>query len=483
MTVNPVTVEPQARGAAPIARDDISAHIELSWDELFGMDGAEVERFQLRAAQRRFEELVPRVKLLKGQVNATGISSIRSLEDLVPLLFKDAVYKSYPISLIEKNRFDQLTQWLAGLTNLDLSGADLRGVDGIDSWLDALEAQTHLCVFHTSGTSGKLSFLPRSTVEEELYFEGFMKLHAGFGDDKGAKLGGKDDIRLPVVFPSWRYGRQVAQRVLRHTQRRVAPTPQECYTLTNGTLSADLLALSGRIRIAQAKGQLHEMKLSDPMRVALKRYLEEQERRPQETAQFFVDVVEKLRGKRVLIQCVQSVLVSAAKAGLARGLSHVFAPDSCAGTGGGAKGVEMPENWQEILKTFTGISRWRRAYGMTEMIGGMRICDEGYYHIPPYYIPFLLDPKSGAPLARSGTVTGQFAFLDLLSQTHWGGIVTGDRVTIEWDRQCGCGRKGAHIHSNIMRYSELAAEDGDDKISCAATIDRTDEALKMLINI
>jgi hypothetical protein len=34
-----------------------------------------------------------------------------------------------------------------------------------------------------------------------------------------------------------------------------------------------------------------------------------------------------------------------------------------------------------------------------------------------------------------------------------------------------------------MRYSELAAEDGDDKISCAATIDRTDESLKMLINI
>jgi hypothetical protein len=477
------SLEPQTPGIAPIVRDHIAAHIELSWDELFALDRAEVERFQLRSAQRRFEELTPKVKLLKGQVDAMGITAIRSLEDLVPLLFKDAVYKAYPISLIEKNRFDQLTQWIAGLTSLDLSGVDVRGVEGIDSWLDTLEAQTNLRVFHTSGTSGKLSFLPRSTVEDELYFEGMMKLHAGFGEDEGVKLGGKDDIRLPVVFPSWRYGRSVAQRVLRHTQRRVAPTPEECYTLTNGTLSADLLALSGRIRIAQAKGQLHEMKLSDPMRVALKRYLEEQERRPQEGAQFFVDVAEKLRGKRVYIQCVQSLLVSAAKSGLARGLSNVFAPDSAGGTGGGAKGVEMPENWQEILKTFTGIPRWRRNYGMTEMLGGMRLCDDGYYHIPPYYVPFLLDPKSGGVLARSGTVTGQFAFLDLLSQTLWGGIVTGDRVTIEWDRQCGCGRKGAHMHSNIMRYSELAAEDGDDKISCAATVDRTDAALKALVNI
>src|ERR1700756_2060765 len=173
MTVNPTpAVEPQTRSVAAIPRDEIAAHIELSWDELFGMDRAEVETFQLRSARRRFEELVPRGKLLKGQVDAAGITAIRSLEDLVPLLFKDAVYKSYPISLIEKNRFDELTRWMAGLTSLDLSGVDVRGAEGIDSWLDALEAQTPLRVFHTSGTSGKLSFLPRSTVEEEVYFEG-----------------------------------------------------------------------------------------------------------------------------------------------------------------------------------------------------------------------------------------------------------------------------------------------------------------------
>ena len=65
------TVEPQTLGVAPISRDDIAAHLQLSWDELFGMDRAEVERFQLRSAQRRFEELVPKVKLLKTQVDAS----------------------------------------------------------------------------------------------------------------------------------------------------------------------------------------------------------------------------------------------------------------------------------------------------------------------------------------------------------------------------------------------------------------------------
>jgi hypothetical protein len=51
------TVKPQTQGVAPIARDSIAAHTELSWDELFGMDRTEVERFQLRSAQRRFEAL------------------------------------------------------------------------------------------------------------------------------------------------------------------------------------------------------------------------------------------------------------------------------------------------------------------------------------------------------------------------------------------------------------------------------------------
>src|SRR5258705_12592797 len=95
------TVEPQSLGIAPIARDEIAAHIQLSWDELFGMDRTEVESFQLRSARRRFDELAPEVKFLKTQVDATGVTAIRSLEDLVPLLFEGAVYKSYPISLIE----------------------------------------------------------------------------------------------------------------------------------------------------------------------------------------------------------------------------------------------------------------------------------------------------------------------------------------------------------------------------------------------
>ena len=57
----------------------------------------------------------------------------------------------------------------------------------------------------------------------------------------------------------------------------------------------------------------------------------------------------------------------------------------------------------------------------------------------------------------------------------------GDRVTIEWDTQCACGRKGAFIHDDVVRYSEIIT--GEDKLTCATTIDNTDSALKLLIDI
>jgi len=118
---------------------------------------------------------------------------------------------------------------------------------------------------------------------------------------------------------------------------------------------------------------------------------------------------------------------------------------------------------------------------MSEMVGVCPMCDAGYYHIPPFYVPFLLDPESGAPLPREGTVTGRFAFFDLLAQTNWGGIISGDKVTLDWDAHCSCGRKGPRVHANIERYS--AEVTGEDKVTCAATVDNTDAALKQLLGL
>ena len=82
----------------------------------------------------------------------------------------------------------------------------------------------------------------------------------------------------------------------------------------------------------------------------------------------------------------------------------------------------------------------------------------------------MLDPESSQPLPRAGKQTDRFAVYDVINQSHWGGVITGDgdEVTIDWDTPCPCGRTSLALEHTIQRFSEK--KDGEeDKISCAAT--------------
>lgn len=462
-----------------IDADDIARICYRSWDELFGIPRAEVEALQLKAARQRFEALLPTVAALRDQAERHGVTRLRDLDDLVPLLFNHTVHKSYPLSLIESNRFDLLTNWLGRLTAIDVSQVDVRSCQGIDEWMTAIEEQTALQVYHTSGTSGKISFYPRSTLERDLWNHCFLAAFDGFGSEPGVKLGGPGGPRMPVVYPSARYGRYMSMRLVDFLSQSVAPTPDQVYTLNNGTLSADLVSLAGRVRVAQAKGEVANLRFTEGQRAALRRYIAAQEHRGEETARFFERIATELRGQRVFLFSQTSYLVQAAQDGKVRGLAEVFAPDSVALTGGGGKEVVLPPDWYEQICAFTGITHWTLYYAMTELNGVMPACPQGYYHIPPYIVPFLLDPETGDVLPREGCRTGRFAGFDLLAQTYWAGVVSGDMVTIEWDRKCPCGRQGAHLHKGIDRYS--AQVTGDDKVTCASTVDNTDVVLQKLL--
>ena len=466
-----------AADVEPIERDDLSNMVERSWDELFGMDRLQREEFQLRSLRRRFDELFPKLSSLRVQVEDAGISRIGRLEDVVPLLYHDSVYKSYPVSLIEKNQFDRLTRWLSGYTTVDLTNVNVSRCDGVDSWIDTLDAQTPVRVIHTTGTSGKLSFFPRSTVEIRSFFRSHLKVHEGFGSEPGVRLG-DGQTRMIVINPTPRHGRQIRHRCFPLMRKYVTPAPDQLYTLDH-EVSADLVSLSGRIRIAQAKGELSKITLSDSQRAALVKYLADLDKRPADAASFYQRIAAELRGKRVLAGGFTNLLQDAARTGLERGMRNIFAPGSIGMTGGGNKeGVLLP-NWLDLVREFTGIRKWAMNYGMSEMISMVPMGDEGWYHLPPYVIAFLLDPVSGALLPRTGVVTGRLAFYDLLAQTNWGGIISGDKVTIDWDGPSPSGRKAPRIRADITRYS--AEITGEDKVTCAATVDQTDTALQALL--
>src|SRR5579872_618191 len=66
----------------PVVPDGITNMLFKSWDELFGMDRQEVERFQLSAAATRFSTLAPRVSALAAQAEQAGVTGIESLNDI-----------------------------------------------------------------------------------------------------------------------------------------------------------------------------------------------------------------------------------------------------------------------------------------------------------------------------------------------------------------------------------------------------------------
>jgi hypothetical protein len=118
---------------------------------------------------------------------------------------------------------------------------------------------------------------------------------------------------------------------------------------------------------------------------------------------------------------------------------------------------------------------------MSELMVSCPACETGNYHVPPVIVPFVLDPGTGEALPRSGTQTGRFAFLDLLPDNYWGGLMSGDEVTMAgWDEPCACGRPGPYLAHEIRRYSDK--EGGDDKINCAGAPEAHDNAIAYIIN-
>lgn len=136
--------------------DEPTALVGACYDEAFRLTPQQILDIQLSGARRRFTDLRARIPVLDRLGSEQGIDDIQRIEDVAPLLFAHTVYKSYPMSYLERGQFDRLTRWLNGLTAEDISHVDASGIKLIDDWIDLLDAQTNLRVFHTSGTTGKL---------------------------------------------------------------------------------------------------------------------------------------------------------------------------------------------------------------------------------------------------------------------------------------------------------------------------------------
>ena len=463
------------RGKPP--RDAVD-FIYMSTDEIFDTPFADVEQIQLATIKARFEGLMEKIGPLRQLAAQQDIHKIGRLEDAAPLLFGPKVHKSYPLSLLEGNHFDKLTRWLGRLTTHDLSRIDVSGCDTIDGWLDRLEAQTPMLVMHSSGTSGKLSIIPRSYIETCHHVEMWFKFMDGYRREYGGDIRALNGT-LPIFLPTYRQGRHV-QRAMEIAYPAICGSDEHFICAFPGKLSADLLTLGGRLAAAEARGEQGRLTLNPALLEQRERMLEFQRRVPQFMDAFFDKMLE-YRGRRVMFVGTWVSLLQATLAGEKRGIQGLFAADSFSITGGGKKGQVFPDDWYERICRFYGVPQMRASYGMTEMIGLMQECREHKYHPWPHQVVYLLDPESGRLLPREGVQRGRFGYMDLAAETHWGGGVSGDAVTVHWGRKaCACGRSGPFI-DKVERLSDQQA--GDDKITCAGAQTAHDAALEFLARL
>ncbi len=430
--------------------------IELTFaEEHYRHPQADLEFLQLAAAQELFETRLQQIPLLKKRADDAGIRRIATHVDIVPLLFPHTTYKSYPQSFVERGQWVRLLQWLGALSVAPVDNVDLDGVDGIDDWVARLWAAGHE-VMATSGTSGKCSFLNRSAADRAMQRRYLAQVMGGF-----VGLKPNADRAVFQLFP---------------------PSGPN-----NGVLAAQINAeLWGR------PGDIHFLG-DEPLRIsevstaaALRQRMRAGTAAPDEIAAFEANnqtrganlrqqleaMIDRLVAQRhqpmfLAAQWAQHWLIvqRARELGIADGEFH---PDTLVAAGGGTKGIALPDDYEAQINRFYGAVRRPKNYGMTEMLLLFPRCEAQRYHQPAGVIPLVLNAEGDASLPRTGRVEGRFGFLDLSLEGRWGGVISGDKLTMDFSDTCPCGRRGPTILEPITRH---APPGQDDHIGCAGTID------------
>jgi hypothetical protein len=330
----------------------------------------------------------------------------------------------------------------------------------------------------SSGTSGTLSFFPKTKRDYRNSVTGLrVQLTQRFGE-----TGSPTDFDEPihVLTPFYRDGYSNTARLpVYFLDIFCKGDATLLHTALPFKASADLTWLAARLRAAQAKGDGSRIEVPETLLARRAEWERIVADTPALQAAFIRELVPKLRGQRVFALGLTNLFYEIARSGLQEGRRAEFAPNSVAMVGGGGKGIVLPEDTDQIIRAFFGVEL-RGGYGMTEQNFYLVTCEHERLHIPPWVTTLLLDPDSGQPLPREGMQTGRASFFDLSQDGTWGGIVSGDRITVGYT-PCPCGRTTLYMDKKIQRFSEITGD--DDKLTCAATPAAQAEALDLLTSL
>jgi hypothetical protein len=445
-----------AAGPTPRCRQLID--MSLDPDKAFNTPAAELDSLRLAAAQELFALRVEQIPLLKKRAQDAHIDRITSFADLVPLLFAHTVYKSYPQALFDKGRWQAMLQWMQTLAVSDLSNVDLANVKDVDDFVERLWAAGH-AVLTTSGSSGKISFLVH-TMQDRALKTRHIKHTQAWPFTKPSKQ------RAIFWFGPMR-GRNSAVELAISNEENWG-RPGKTRALDERPLLISEVSKSAAIRKKLADG------VATPEEIEA--FESEQKDKAAASARELAALIDELLDRRheplfIYSGWAQQLMVRdrARERGIPDGDFH---PDTILLAGGGVKGLRVPDDYREQVGAFYGPVTKLGVYGMTEMAQLMPRCNGNRYHIPPGLILLVLDQTGDRLLGKQdevdGKLTGRVGFLDLLYEGRWGGLITGDKATLDMSDRCACGHAGPTILDTVARYSQLGE---DDHIGCAGTID------------
>jgi hypothetical protein len=431
--------------------------------ELMGSDGcydvapSELLPLQIEAANERLASQIDTIGLLRNRTESGGVTGIREPADLVPLLFAHTTYKSYSEAWLTDGQWDRMGRWLDTVSTRPVENIDFDGVETLDGWVKLLESIGHY-LSCSSGTTGKPAML--SGTEGDIDFSAKANA-AGIVWALGLKP--DPERKFFGIGPQFAAPREnaIKDAMIAAIAPDVDPFLFGSEPITVGAMM-EMIVLRRKI----AEGAARPSELAAFEQIATQRAAE-----MTESAEASVDALIEARNRPIMISGMYGQLYPIAEAVRAKGFSgNDFHAENSMFVAGGLKGEVLPENYREyILETFNASDeRMCHMYSMREINSTFPLCIAHRYHISPWVIALPLD-MSGEQLLDAGVneIEARAAFMDLSIEGRWGGIISGDKISISFAK-CACGHQGPTVGREIMRFSDLP--DGD-KISCAGSID------------
>ena len=403
-------------------------------DDYFLYDAKKVREQRFKAIKEAFAHHFQNNLFYHKYCKENNVSphDIKEEDDLknIPLI-PDKFFKDYPD---EDPRI--LYEWLYRITSIDIGEFDFKEKT-LQDFLVWAENKLNGVVTHSSGTTGKFSFIFRDDITRRRMFYSADKtlLFSIYPPSENAHLIYPGPIKTHLTMGRWiAEGAKIFKPEYRHF-------------LTDKALTIDIVRLlAGQIRGMGDKLKL--MIISKAMhkgQIKLLNMLKEMDK----------------NGEQIYIITFPFQLYDLMKMMEEEGVYLNFGEsNSVIITGGGWKIHEhrkiSTEEFAKMIEEFFGINRknYRDVYGMSEMNGLALECEARYKHLHPWIYPMALD-ENLEPM-DFGEV-GRFAFLDPVANSYPGFIITGDRVKL-LEACPECGKEGIVIEGEITRMAGAEAK-------------------------